>query len=256
MNILEKIVERTKERVTRNKKEFPLNNKCYTAANPYCFENALRAKPMAFICEVKKASPSKGVIDPVFDYKKIASDYAAAGANALSVLTEPYFFMGSDNFLKEIKSLVNIPVLRKDFTIDEYQIYQACVLGADAVLLIVSILDYARIKDFLSLAAELGLATLVETHDEYEVETALKAGTKILGVNNRDLKTFKVDINTSVRLKKYVPDDVLFVAESGIETAEDIKVLAHSNINGVLVGEALMRAQCKINALKELKKYL
>ncbi|MCL2389204.1 MAG: indole-3-glycerol phosphate synthase TrpC, partial [Elusimicrobia bacterium] len=247
---------RTKERVTRNKKEFPLNNKCYTAANPYCFENALRAKPMAFICEVKKASPSKGVIDPVFDYKKIASDYAAAGANALSVLTEPYFFMGSDNFLKEIKSLVNIPVLRKDFTIDEYQIYQACVLGADAVLLIVSILDYARIKDFLSLAAELGLATLVETHDEYEVETALKAGTKILGVNNRDLKTFKVDINTSVRLKKYVPDDVLFVAESGIETAEDIKVLAHSNINGVLVGEALMRAQCKINALKELKKYL
>lgn len=217
------------------------------------FYKALAGQNLAFICECKKASPSKGVIAEDFPYKTIAKDYEAAGADAISVLTEPKWFLGKDAYLREITDTVSIPCIRKDFTVDSYMIYEARILGASAVLLIVSILDKSRIREYLSICDELGLSALVETHDESEIETALDAGARILGVNNRNLKDFSVDVTNSRRLRELVPKDVLFVSESGVRSHEDIVLLEDAGVDAVLVGEALMRAKDITAKLKELK---
>ena len=209
------------------------------------FEKALSGNRLSFICEVKKASPSKGVIAEDFPYLDIAREYEAAGASAVSVLTEPELFLGDDRYLAEIKQSVSIPVLRKDFTVDEYMIYRAALMGADAVLLICSLLDTETIKEYITICDVLGISALVEAHNEKETESALKAGARIIGVNNRDLRDFSVDIGNSLRLRRLVPDDVLFVAESGIRTAGDIKQLEQAGVNAVLIGETLMRAKDK-----------
>ncbi len=219
------------------------------------FKSALMKDEISFICECKKASPSKGLIAPDFDYMGIARDYEKAGADAISVLTEPKWFLGSDEYLREIAAAVGIPVLRKDFTVDEYMIYEAKILGASAVLLICSILDDARLKDYMSLCGELGLDALTEAHDVSEIERALKADAQIVGVNNRNLKDFSVDPSNTVNLRGYVPRDVVFVAESGIKTAEDIRMLKEAGIDAVLIGETLMRADDKKAKLDELKRY-
>lgn len=258
-NILETIEDHTKIRVAARKQLVPLDELKEKAKNltqrngGFPFEEALDGKQMSFICEVKKASPSKGVIDQTFPYLEIAQAYEKAGAAAISVLTEPDFFLGSDRYLQEIKTAVHIPVLRKDFTVDAYQIYEAKVLGADAVLLICSLLSQEQLREFIKIAHDLGLSALVETHDKAEIQRALRAGARIIGVNNRDLKTMKVNIDTSIRLRCSVPDDILFVAESGISTAGDIARLQAAGVHGVLVGEALMKSSDKEQRLKELK---
>ncbi|MCD7813779.1 MAG: indole-3-glycerol phosphate synthase TrpC [Lachnospiraceae bacterium] len=217
-------------------------------------ENARTAsREIAFICEVKKASPSKGLIAPDFPYLQIAEEYEAAGAAAISCLTEPYYFQGKDSYLREIAGKVHIPVLRKDFTVDEYMLYQARAFGAGAVLLICSILDDAQLLAYGQLAAELGLSALVEAHTEEEVLRAMRAGAKILGVNNRDLKTFQVDLGTSARYRKLVPPETIFVSESGIRNADDIRKLVENGTNAVLIGETLMRAADKKAMLRELR---
>lgn len=252
--ILDKIVEQTKIRLESLKSQTPIDSVKAGAVrlynkNPFAFEKALRSDNLTFICEIKKASPSKGLISEKFPYLEIAREYETSGAGAISVLTEPHFFLGSDEYLKEVKRTVGIPVLRKDFTIDSYQIYEASLIGADAVLLICALLDTDTLKEYIKIADDLGLSCLVEAHDEKEVYSALEAGSRIIGVNNRNLKTFDVDINTSVRLRQLVPDNISFVSESGIRTAEDISVLRKNGTNAVLIGETLMRSN---NAGKEL----
>lgn len=217
------------------------------------FERALRAHDFTVICEIKRASPSKGIIAENFPYLEIARSYEAAGADAISVLTEPDFFLGSDLYLQEIRDEVSTPLLRKDFIIDEYQLYEAKLIGADAVLLICALLDVPTIRHFLSICKRLGLSALVEAHTKEEVEAALAAGASIVGVNNRDLKTFSVDFNTCLRLRPLVPKDILFVAESGIQTDADIKLLRKAGVNTVLIGETLMRSPDKKAALAHLK---
>lgn len=217
------------------------------------FRKALSGDEISFICEVKRASPSKGLIAPDFPYLDIARDYERAGASAISCLTEPFWFKGRDEYLAEISNAVKIPVLRKDFTVDEYMIYQAKTLGASAVLLICSILSKEQLSEYLGIAHSLGLSALVEAHDEDEVRTALSVGAGIIGVNNRDLRTFTVDINNSARLRKLVPPEVLFVSESGIKTAADIEALRSNGTNAVLIGETLMRSPDKKAALDELR---
>lgn len=217
------------------------------------FRKALSGDEISFICEVKRASPSKGLIAPDFPYLDIARDYERAGASAISCLTEPFWFKGRDEYLAEISNAVTIPVLRKDFTVDEYMIYQAKTLGASAVLLICSILSKEQLSEYLGIAHSLGLSALVEAHDEDEVRTALSVGAGIIGVNNRDLRTFTVDINNSARLRKLVPPEVLFVSESGIKTAADIEALRSNGTNAVLIGETLMRSPDKKAALDELR---
>lgn len=218
----------------------------------YRFYKALQKEEMSYICEVKKASPSKGLIAPDFPYVKIAREYEKAGASAISCLTEPYYFKGSDAYLREIASTVSIPVLRKDFTVNQYMIYQAKVLGASAILLICAILDDEQLTEYLALADSLGLDALVEAHDAEEVARALKAGAQIVGVNNRDLKTFEVDVRNSIRLREQAPRDVLFVSESGIKTSEDIRKLYENEVDAVLIGETLMRSEDKKQALETL----
>lgn len=218
----------------------------------YPFRERLSAPGISFICEVKKASPSKGLIAENFPYLQIAAEYEEAGAAAISVLTEPDYFMGSDEYLRQIASERNIPVLRKDFTVDEYQIYEAKILGASAVLLICAILDDNELKAFLETAHRLGLSALVEAHDEKEVRRAVAAEAGIIGVNNRDLKTFDVDINNSIKLRELVPDGVVFVSESGIRNKEDVENLRKNGTNAVLIGETLMRADDKKAMLAEL----
>jgi len=258
MNILLEIAARTKERVEARKNVLPLHTLLETS-NPcnvsdgFPFEKALRSEDIAFICEIKRASPSKGIIAEEFPYLRIAKDYEAAGAAAISVLTEPYYFKGNDRYLREIADAVSIPLLRKDFTIDSYMIHEAKILGASAVLLICAILDKEILSEYISLAHSLGLSALVETHTEAEIEMALAAGARIVGVNNRDLRTFKVDITLSVRLRKMVPRDIIFVSESGIRTAKDIGILRQNGVNAVLVGETLMRSPDKKAVLAELK---
>lgn len=256
--ILDKIVLDTRKRVAELKdtisdeairkaaRKLPVNS-------PFAFENALKTADIAFICEVKKASPSKGVISENFPYIEIARQYESTGANAISVLTEPHFFLGSDQYLKEIKQTVSIPVLRKDFTVEPYQIYEAKVIGADAILLICAVLDTKTIKEYIKIADELGLSVLVEAHDECEIDSALEAGARVIGVNNRNLKTFEVDINTSARLRAMVPRDRVFVSESGIRTAQDISVLRQNGTNAVLIGETLMRSGNIVQELKQLR---
>jgi indole-3-glycerol phosphate synthase len=223
------------------------------AAGAFPFEAALRAPDISFICEVKKASPSKGVIAENFPYLEIAADYEAAGAAAISVLTEPEFFMGSSQYLCEIRQRVKLPLLRKDFIVDEYQLYEAKLMGADAALLICALLDGDTLKRYIALCHRLGLSALVEAHDEAEVNAALTAGARIIGVNNRDLKTFEVNFDTCVRLRPLVPREILFVAESGIKTAEDIRMLREIGADAALIGETLMRSADKKAALAKLR---
>lgn len=223
------------------------------ANNHYPFRTELAAPGISFICEAKKASPSKGLIAPSFPYVEIAKEYEAAGAAAISCLTEPKWFLGKDEYVKEITQAVSIPVLRKDFTVDEYMIYEAKTLGASAVLLICALLDEVQLKDWREIAEGLGMDALVEAHDEEEVETALKAGARIVGVNNRNLKDFTVDVNNSTRYRAMVPEDVLFVSESGITTRSDIEVLERNGTDAVLIGETLMRAKDKKRMLDMLK---
>ncbi len=257
--ILDKITEKTIERVARAKAVKPTEcikeeASLLPVSSDYPFKKALRKEnDIAFICEVKKASPSKGLIAPSFPYLEIAKEYEAAGASAISCLTEPYFFMGSDEYLKEISKAVSIPVLRKDFVVDEYMIYEAKLIGAKAVLLICAILDDYRLGKYLDTAHSLGLSALVEAHDEEEIRRALNAGAGIIGVNNRNLKDFTVDINNSIRLRRLVPDDIIFVSESGIKTADDINNLRENGTNAVLIGETLMRCDDKKAALNRLR---
>ena len=256
--ILEEIAARTVQRVAEEKAAVPLSEmkkraEALDANTGFPFRKALSGDEISFICEVKRASPSKGLIAPDFPYLDIARDYERAGASAVSCLTEPFWFKGRDEYLAEISNAVTIPVLRKDFTVDEYMIYQAKTLGASAVLLICSILSKEQLSEYLGIAHSLGLSALVEAHDEDEVRTALSVGAGIIGVNNRDLRTFTVDINNSARLRKLVPPEILFVSESGIKTAADIEALRSNGTNAVLIGETLMRSPDKKAALDELR---
>lgn len=295
--ILDEIAAKTKERVAEQKKKVPLEEmkrqaldivarETNNGSSPYSkflFRDNLAADGISFICEVKKASPSKGLIAPDFPYVEIAKEYEAAGASAISVLTEPFYFQGSNQFLMDIKKEVNIPLLRKDFTVDEYMIYEAKVIGASAVLLICAILDDEQLASYLQLAHELGMSALVEAHDEDEVRRAIACGAGIVGVNNRDLRTFTVDIMNSVRLRKLIPDMVpakrspvkesakgstkgpdpfvecsvhqkmVYVSESGIKTKEDIDRLKANGTDAVLIGETFMRSPDKKKLFAELR---
>lgn len=257
MTILDQLADHARQRVESAKQQIPLAEvKRQALALPkgdFRFEKALAKPGLSFICECKKASPSKGLIAPEFPYLDIAKAYEAAGADAISVLTEPKWFLGSDAYLKEIASAVSTPCLRKDFTVDEYMIYEAKLLGASAVLLICAILDDAQLKEYLAVCDSLGLSALVEAHDDAEVDRALEAGARILGVNNRNLKDFTVDTENSRRLRFRIPKDVLFVSESGVKTAEDVAQLAAIGSDAVLIGETLMRAPDKTAKLQELK---
>lgn len=256
--ILDEIVAKTKVRLEENKKKLPpeeLQKQALSMAadTGFPFEKALKPQGLSFICEVKKASPSKGLIAPDFPYVAIAEEYEKAGANAISVLTEPYFFQGSDSYLQQISEHVSIPLLRKDFTIDPYMIYEAKVIGASAILLICAILTDEQLKSYLQLADSLGLSALVEAHDEAEVQRALSAGARIIGVNNRNLKDFTVDIQNSIRLRKLIPKEIVFVSESGMKTPEDIKRLRDNETDAVLIGETFMRSPDKKKMLEDLK---
>lgn len=221
---------------------------------PFRFEKALAADgDIHFICECKKASPSKGLIAPDFPYLEIARQYEEAGASAISVLTEPKWFLGSPEYLREIAEEVKVPCLRKDFTVDPYMIYEAKLLGASAVLLICAILDTGTLAKYLEAADSLGLSAIVEAHDETEVASAVSAGARIIGVNNRNLKDFTVDIHNSIRLRSCAPTGTIFVAESGIRTPEDVETLRQNGVNAVLIGEQLMRAGSPKEELNRLR---
>lgn len=260
LNILDEIADKTRERIENKKKITSFDEikekalKC-EISNDFLFEKALKKQEMSFICEVKKASPSKGIIAEEFDYLKIAKDYESAGADAISCLTEPFYFKGEDKYLEEICQNVKIPVLRKDFVIDEYMIYEAKIMGASAILLICAILNDEDLKKYHDLAEKLGLSALVEAHTEEEVLRALKLGAKIIGVNNRNLKNFHTNLENSIKLRKLIPNNVVFVSESGIKTAEDIKKLAENNTQAVLIGEILMRCENKKEILDNLRRY-
>jgi indole-3-glycerol phosphate synthase len=254
--ILETIAAATRTRVARAKLERPLEELREAAAETRtttCFEEALSRPEISFICELKKASPSKGVIAHDFPYLSIARDYAEAGAAALSVLTEPDFFQGDNAYLRDITQAVPLPALRKDFIIDEYQIYEARVLGASAILLICALLETATLERYLGIANTLGLACLVETHNEAELASALAAGARIIGINNRDLKTFQVDLETTARLRPLVPPDKLVVSESGIQSRREVAALQEQGVDAALIGEALMRASDKKQYLAQLR---
>ena len=258
MNILNEIAQKTRDRIAEKSAKIPLGEiKAIAEKMPkstdYPFYNALCGKDVSFICEVKKASPSKGIIAEDFPYLEIARDYEKACAAAISCLTEPFWFKGSDEILREITENVKIPVLRKDFTISEYMIYEAKILGASAVLLICAILDERQLTEYLELAHSLGMSALVEAHNEAEIELAVKIGAKIIGVNNRDLKSFSVDVGNSAKLRDLIPRDRIFVSESGISTADDVRKLREIGANAALIGEALMKAADKSAKLRELR---
>ena len=256
--MLDEIVEKTKERVEIAKSIVSMDDlknevSLMDITDDFPFKKALSGEDIAIIAEVKKASPSKGVIAEDFDYLAIAKEYESAGASAISVLTEPYFFMGSDDYLKEISENVSIPVLRKDFIVDEYMIWEAKALGASAILLIVSILDIVQLKKYLDLAHDLGLSAIVEAHDGDEIMRALTVGAEIIGVNNRNLNDFTVDIENSISLRRCVSGDVIFISESGIKTKEDVRRLKENNVDAVLIGETLMKSDDKKAMISELK---
>lgn len=255
-DILNTIAENTRQRYEKIIAEKPLEKiKSQALAMPkgdFEFERALKGDTLSFICEIKKASPSKGIIAEDFPYLEIAKEYENAGASCISCLTEPKWFLGSDKYLKEVAEAVSIPVIRKDFTVNEYQIYEAKTLGAKAVLLICAILDTDTIKKYIEIADSLGISALVEAHNEAEVKSALTAGARIIGVNNRNLKDFSVDVNNSAKYRKMIPDDIVFVSESGIKTHEDVQVLTKNGTNAVLIGETLMRSSDKKQKIKEL----
>lgn len=257
MTILDQLADYARERTKKAKRSLPLDEiKRQAGALPkgsFAFEKALKKEGISFICECKKASPSKGLIAPEFPYLEIAKAYEAAGADCISVLTEPKWFLGSDAYLKEITDNVSIPCLRKDFTIDEYMIYEAKLLGASAVLLICAILKEEEIREYIKICDELGLSALVEAHDAAEAEMALNAGARIIGVNNRNLKDFSVDTENSRKLRNMIPKEVLFVSESGVQSGEDVRKLREIGADAVLIGETLMRAQDKKAKLDELR---
>lgn len=258
MNILEQIVRDTHARVADKKRHKPTESVYQEALalgvrHTRRFERALRAAGMGFICEVKKASPSKGVIAEDFEPLQIAFEYQEAGASCISCLTEPKYFLGSDAYLQDIAKSVDIPVLRKDFVVDSYMIYEAKILGADAVLLISAILESTQMQEYIEIAHSLGLCALVETHNEEDMRKALDCKARIIGINNRDLRDFKVDIHTSLRLKELVPQDKVLVSESGIRSAAEVGLLESSGFDAVLVGESLMRTGDKKRALQALR---
>lgn len=257
MTILEQLAAHAQARVEQAKHKMPLaaveERAMALPAGDFAFEQALKTPDIAFICECKKASPSKGLIAPDFPYLQIAREYAAAGADCISVLTEPKWFLGSDIYLQEIAAAVSVPCLRKDFTVDAYMIYEAKLLGASAVLLICAILTERQLQDYLGICDALGLSALVEAHDEREVRMALRAGARLIGVNNRNLKDFSVDTENSHRLRELIPPEVLFVSESGVRGAEDVQLLRQIGADAVLVGETLMRAADKRAALAALR---
>ena len=257
MTILDELAQYAKVRVEDAKKKIPATEIRSMAESfpkgDFSFENALKKDGISFICECKKASPSKGLIAEHFPYLDIALDYEKAGADAISVLTEPKWFLGSDKYLKEITEAVKIPCIRKDFTVDEYMIFEAKTLGASAVLLICSILEKERIEEYINICDDLGLSALVEAHDEKEIEMGIEAGARIIGVNNRNLKDFTVDTSNSMRLRSLIPENVIYVSESGIKTAEDVRTLKENGVDAVLVGETLMRAADKKAMLEELR---
>lgn len=260
-NILDQITAKARGRV-RKKKEFVSPQEIKMRAEAICqdtlkkpkitFREALMKEGMSYICEVKKASPSKGIITDDFPYLDIAMEYEAAGAAAISCLTEPFYFMGDDRYLAEISEAVDIPVLRKDFVVSDYMIYEAKTLGASAVLLICSVLTEEKLSEYIRLSQNLGMDALVEAHDEAEVKKAVNAGANIIGINNRDLRSFRVDMENSVKLRSLVPENIIFVSESGIRSNDDIRKLRHNNVDAVLIGEILMRSSDKKAALKEL----
>lgn len=258
IKMLEEIVEKTQERLIESKKSKSLDQlkeevQKLEITQDFPFKKALSEDEISIIAEVKRASPSKGLIAEDFDYLAIAKEYEEAGASAISVLTEPYFFKGSNDYLKEISQCVSIPTLRKDFVIDEYMIWEAKALGASAVLLIVSILSIVELKKFLDLAHDLGLSAIVETHDGDEIRTALNVGAEIIGVNNRDLTDFTVNIENSISLRRCVSGDVIFISESGIKTPEDVRKLKENDVDAVLIGETLMKSDDKKSMILELK---
>ena len=257
MNILEEIAEKRRIDIESRKKKVPLKEikdmaekiaekeKKEKGEFDFLFQKNLSKEGISFICEVKKASPSKGVIAEEFPYLKIAQEYEEAGAAAISVLTEPEYFLGRDEYLKEISKKVSLPLLRKDFTIDEYQIYESKTIRASAILLICALLSDKQLESYIKTAEKIGLSALTEAHDEQEIHRALQAGAKIVGVNNRDLKTFTVDIQNSINLRKLVPKNILFVSESGISTAEHIAILRKNGTDAVLIGETLLMSSDK-----------
>ena len=258
IKMLDEIVEKTKERLIESNKNKSLDEikdevQKLEITNDFPFKKALSNDGISIIAEVKRASPSKGLIADDFDYLTIAKEYEEAGASAISVLTEPYFFKGSNDYLKEISQCVSIPILRKDFVIDEYMIWEAKALGASAILLIVSILSIVELKKFLDLAHDLGLSAIVETHDGDEIRTALNVGAEIVGVNNRDLTDFTVNIENSINLRRCVSGDVVFISESGIKTPEDVRKLKENDVDAVLIGETLMKSEDKKSMISELK---
>ena len=260
MTILDQLAAYARERVieARRKLSFEELKKqalslAVSAGESFAFEDALKKPGISFVCECKKASPSKGLIDPDFPYVRIAREYEEAGADCISVLTEPKWFQGSDGYLREIADAVKIPCLRKDFTVDEYMIYEAKTLGASAVLLICSILEEEQMAEYIGICDELGLSALAEAHDEAEVAMALRAGARMIGINNRNLRDFSVDTGNSTRLRKLIPQDVLFVSESGVGSADDVAALREAGADAVLVGETLMRASDKKEKLRELR---
>ena len=257
MNILDELAEHARFRVSEAKKNISADEmKARALSLPkgnFEFEKALKKDDLAFICECKKASPSKGLIAPDFPYLKIAKEYDAAGADAISVLTEPKWFLGSEKYLEEIARAVSIPCIRKDFTVDEYMIYEAKLLGAEAVLLICAILPPETIKAYIKIADSLGISALVEAHDEAEVKSAINCGARLIGVNNRNLKDFSVDTENSKKLRDLIPPEITFVSESGVKGPENIAEIRSIGADAVLVGEALMRAKDKTARLKELK---
>lgn len=259
-DILNTIAEYTRERVAQAKNVTPpdeVKRKALDLAAKcnfdFPFEKALAKNGISFICECKKASPSKGIIAEDFPYIDIAREYEAAGASCISVLTEPKWFLGRNEYLKEIADAVSIPCIRKDFTIDEYMIYEAKLLGADAVLLICSLLSTRKLEEYIKICDSIGLSALVEAHDEEEISSAVDAGARIIGVNNRNLKNFTVDIGNSGRLRALVPDNIIFVAESGIRCREDVAALEEARVNAILIGETLMRSADKKAMLNELR---
>ncbi len=257
MTILDELAEYARVRVEAARKDvstIEIRNRAESLPKgDFLFEKALKKEGVSFICECKKASPSKGVIAEDFPYLDIALQYEKAGADAISVLTEPKWFLGDNRYLQEITEAVSIPCLRKDFTVDEYMIYEARILGASAVLLICAILDESRIKEYIGICDQLGLSALVEAHDEKEIEMGIRAGARIIGVNNRNLKDFSVDTSNSMRLRKLIPQDVIYVSESGIKTPEDVGALRENGVDAVLIGETLMRASDKKAMLESLR---
>ncbi|SFX26618.1 indole-3-glycerol phosphate synthase TrpC [Ruminococcus sp. XPD3002] len=257
MTILDQLAQHAYERVTAAKEKISADEIKSMAlslpAEGFEFEKALKKDGISFICECKKASPSKGIIAEDFPYLRIAKEYEKAGADCISVLTEPKWFLGKDRYLREISEAVSIPCIRKDFTVDEYMIYEAKLLGARAVLLICSILEGEQIERYIKICDSLGISALVEAHDEKEIATALASGARIIGVNNRNLSDFSVDTHNSQRLRELVPCDIIFVSESGVRNAEDIKLLREAGADAVLIGETLMRADDKSAKLAELR---